>query len=225
MDGPYPPVAEFVMEHWAPKGYLKDQVAIVDGSTGLERTFGDYYNSTRNIAGALKDDFGVREESTVSLFSPNHVDYLPISLAVSLTGAKLAPINPMYTSPELTTILDASRSSICIVHASRLDTALKAVKDSKTVKHVVVITDDEDDPVPEGTISLALLKNCGSPMDGTIRLVHESDDPHPYLLPYSSGTTGHPKGVMLTHENVVANLLQLEEIEDLAFPSVRRVIH
>jgi long-subunit acyl-CoA synthetase (AMP-forming) len=62
-------------------------------------------------------------------------------------------------------------------------------------------------------------------MDGTIRLVHESDDPHPYLLPYSSGTTGHPKGVMLTHENVVANLLQLEEIEDLAFPSVRRVIH
>lgn len=213
------------MENWAPKGYLKDQVAIVDGSTGLERTFGDYYESTRRIAGALKDDLGVHEESTVALFSPNHVDYLPISLAVSLTGAKLTPMNPMYTSAEVATILDASRSSVCIAHASRLDTALEAVKSSKTVKHVVVITDDEGDPVPEGTISLALLKNCGSPMDGTIRLVHESDDSHPYLLPYSSGTTGHPKGVMLTHANIVANLLQMEEVEDLAFPSVRRVVH
>jgi 4-coumarate--CoA ligase len=213
------------MENWSPKGYLRDQVAIVDGSTGLERTFGDYYESTRRIAGALKDDLGINEASTVALFSPNHVDYLPISLAVSLTGAKLAPINPLYTSAEVAAILDASRSSVCITHASRLDTALEAVKSSKTVKHVVIITDNEDDPVPEGTISLALLKNFGSPMDESIRLVHESDDSHPYLLPYSSGTTGHPKGVMLTHENIVVNLLQLEEVEDLAFPSVRLVVH
>jgi 4-coumarate--CoA ligase len=211
------------MQHWAPNGYLRNQVAIVDGSTGLQRTFGDYYKTTRNIAGSLTQDFGIHEESTVALYSPNHVEYLPISIAVSLTGAKLAPINPMYTSEELATILNASRSSVLIAHASRSDMALEAVKNSKTVKHVVIITEDEDDPVPEGTINLAILKNYGSPMDETIRLVHESDESHPYLLPYSSGTTGHPKGVMLTHENIVANLLQLEEVEDLAFPSVRFV--
>jgi 4-coumarate--CoA ligase len=211
------------MQHWAPNGYLREKVAIVDGTTGLQKTFGDYYETTRNIAGSLTKDFGIHEESTVAIFSPNHVEYLPISIAVSLAGAKLTPINPMYTSEEVATILSASRSSLLIAHASRSDVALDAAKNSKTVKHVVIITDDEDDPVPEGTINLAILKKCGSPMDKTIRLVHESDESHPYLLPYSSGTTGHPKGVMLTHENIVANLLQLEGVDDLAFPSVRVV--
>ena len=163
----------------------------------------------------------LHEDSTVVLFSPNHVDYLPVSLAVSLSGAKLAPVNPLYTASELGIILERSRASVLIAHASRLDTALEAAKACKTVKHVVVITNDETDSVPEGTVSLASLKRHESPMDGTVHKIHQSVDWHPFMLPYSSGTTGHPKGVMITHKNIVANLLQLEEVEDLAFPSVR----
>jgi acyl-CoA synthetase (AMP-forming)/AMP-acid ligase II len=206
------------MEQW--NGYLKDDVACIDGSTGLTRTFDDYYHSTRHMAGALKYDFDIAEESCVALYCPNHVDYLPISLAVSLCGAKLTPINPLYKAEEMCVILDRSHTSVLITHKVGLEMALEAAKNAKTVKHVVVITDDEGEAIPEGTINLALLKQCGKPVDGTSHDVHEKVDWHPYLLPYSSGTTGLPKGVVLTHKNIVANLLQCEEVEGLAFPLV-----
>lgn len=222
-EGPYPPVAEFVMKEWDAMngGYLAgDRVAIIDGSTGLERSFADYYHNTRHIAGALQHDFNITEESCVALYSPNHVDYLPVCLAVSLCGAKLTPINPLYKAEEMRVVLDRSKSSVLITHKVGLETALEAAKNSKTIRHVVVITDDENEPIPEGTVNLSLLKNCGNTVDGTSHEIHEKVDWHPYLLPYSSGTTGLPKGVVLTHKNIVANLLQCEEVESLAFPMV-----
>jgi len=147
-----------------------------------------------------------------------------VSLAVSLCGAKMTPINPMYKAEEMTVILDRSRTSVLITHKVGLDAALKAAKNSKTVKHVVVITDEVDEPIPEGTVNLELLKECGKAVDGTHHEVHENVDRHPYLLPYSSGTTGLPKGVVLTHKNIVANLMQCEEVEGLAFPLVCRCV-
>jgi len=214
------------MEQWEPMGgYLeRDRIACIDGSTGLTRTFDEYYDSTRHIAGSLKYDFDITEESCVALYCPNHVDYLPVSLAVSLCGAKLTPINPMYKADEMRVVLDRSHTSVLITHKVGLEVALEAAKNSKTAKHVVVITDDEDEPVPEGTVNLSLLKKCGSSVDGTSHEIHEKVEWHPYLLPYSSGTTGLPKGVVLTHKNIVANLMQFEEVESLAFPLEHKLI-
>jgi 4-coumarate--CoA ligase len=110
--GPYPPLYEFVSQNWSPHGgYLDDKVAVVDGATGLERTFYDYYKTAGGLADALRYDYGIAENSTVALYCPNHVDYAPIVLAVSLCGAKVTPVNPMYTADELGKVLDRSWTS------------------------------------------------------------------------------------------------------------------
>jgi len=234
--GPYPPVAEFVTQDW--NGHLKDQMAILDGTTGLTRTFGDYYQITSRLASVFASEhFNVKEEDCIALYSPNHVDYAPLSIAVSLVGAKLTPINPMYTVNELSVILKRSHSKILITHHTGLHVALEAAQRcSHIVQHVIVMGDENGttiDPVPEGTISLASLKQQqqqqqqqqppSSPPPPpqelhTHHTVHPNTHRHPYLLPYSSGTTGLPKGVCLSHENLVANLLQFEEVEALSFP-------
>lgn len=223
-EGPYPPLYEFITTNWKPHGgYLSDKIAILDGSTGLQRTFADHYKNTSGIAAALIKDMGVCENSTLAMYCPNHVDYLPVALAVSLSGAKMTPINPLYTADELERVLDLSQSSVLFVHTSKLDVGLDAARRSKYVKHVVVITDDGE-AIPGGTIDLDTLKRREGGLNETVAIVHKNTASHPFLIPYSSGTTGLPKGVCLSHNNILANLLQIEEAEGIAFPSHHKLI-
>lgn len=226
--GPYPPLYEFLTTNWKPHGgFLHDnKVAIIDGTTNMTRTFADYYETAGSLAAALHDDMGIHENSTVAIYSPNHVDYLPAALAVSLCGAKLTPINPLYTQQELEVVLQKSRSTVLVVHTSKLEVALQVVQSKQTpVKHVIVITDEHlDHALPAETVPLSALRHHKHAFHETIHAVHRSTALHPFLLPYSSGTTGLPKGVCLTHENIVANLLQCDEVEGMAFPVDQRLI-
>ena len=200
-------------------------MSIYDGFTGQDRTFGEYDASTGSMAAALKHELGVTEDSVVALFSPNHVDYVPICLSVATLGAKLTPINPMYTQRELSDLLKRSRTQVLIAYAHLKDVALAAARENPSVKHVVIIPHMDGLDVPEGTINLNALKDHGhSPIKKTSDVVKANMATHPYLLPYSSGTTGLPKAVCLSHQNLVANLQQMNEAEGMAFPCDHRLI-
>lgn len=179
-----------------------------------------------NIASALRFEYLLKPNETVALLSPNNIDYLPISLAVGMCGSKLTPLNPLYTQQEVTTILDRSSSKIIFTHAKLLPVALDASAKSKTVEHIVVIPDAEkDSDLPSGAVDFkSLAEYIHAPnLTESVDEVHEhvkDVNSHPWLLPYSSGTTGLPKGVCLSHGNMISNLLQLDEVDGMVFPMV-----
>lgn len=223
---PFPPieqsshsaVPEFVSSSWNGPT-LAQKIAIRDGSTGETRTFSQYHTSMTNVASALHYEYLLQPDDSVALFSPNNVDYLPICLAVGMCGSKVAPINPLSTADELSKILGRSFSKILFTHAKLLHVALEAVsKCDGVVEDVVVLPDVQSDPdIAHGTVNFESLSKYvhASPLTESVKAVHSS---HPWLLPYSSGTTGLPKGVCLSHVNMISNLLQFDIIEGSAMP-------
>lgn len=230
---PFPPieqslhtaVPEFISSSWN-SPTLADKIAIRDGSTGETRTFSDYLTSMTNVASALHFEYLLKPEESVAIFSPNNVDYLPICLAVGMCGSKVVPINPLSSADELSKILERSETKIMFVHAKLLSVALEAASKCDGVKHVVVLPDVQSDPdIVHGTVNFESLSSYmhASPLTESVEAVHnhvpEKDvNNHPYFLPYSSGTTGLPKGVCLSHGNIISNLLQMDGIERPVMP-------
>lgn len=223
--GPCPPLYEFVTSSWQVHGGTlpNHHVAIFDGTTGHSRTLGDYHELAGKLAASLQTDFGISgPDDTVALLAPNHVDYVPVVLGISMTGAKCTPINPLYTADELQVVLTKSQSKVLIVHVNQLDKALSVVAKCPALQHVLVLTDNAvdaatpDASLPIGTTdihAIRLQNTMPPPHTHASNVACAETATHPLILPYSSGTTGLPKGVLLTHENIVANLQQTHALE------------
>jgi 4-coumarate--CoA ligase len=182
----------------APAQTHPDRVALVDGSDGREFTYGDAHRIVHRMAGGFQVR-GVRPGTVVALMAPNCPEYAFVFHAVAVAGGTLTTINPAYTAEEVRFQLLDSGASIIVVPAAFLPTARDAMEGT-SVSDVIVIGDAE-----AGTTSLSEVDT--DPIDQ----VPIDAATHVVVMPYSSGTTGLPKGVMLTHRNLVANVLQISD--------------
>ncbi len=201
----YPPVTiprvalhDFVLGGAAARG---DAPALVDGTTGRVLTFARLLDQTRQLAAGL-DRRGIRQGDVVAIWSPNSPEYAVVFHAVSRLGAILTTVNPTYTVEELAYQLKDAGARLMFTTAALLEKARAAVAESGQAIDIITID------TAEGVPSLADTLVDADPPAVTI-----DPDRDIVVLPYSSGTTGLPKGVMLTHRNLVANLLQIDAME------------
>jgi 4-coumarate--CoA ligase len=177
---------------------LGDRVALVDGPTGRSYTYAELYGASRKVAGGLVAD-GLERGDVVAVLSPNIPEYAIVFHGVALAGGTVTPINPTYTVGE-------------IVHQLRDSGARYLV----TIPHFM-----EQASTASGEAGVGTIFVLGESVAGTrsffellaadpIDQVEIEPADHVVVLPYSSGTTGLPKGVELTHRNLVANLAQTE---------------
>ncbi|MEY3005484.1 MAG: hypothetical protein RLZZ491_2660 [Pseudomonadota bacterium] len=171
-----------------------DAIAIIDGPTGAALTAGALVDRIRRLAGGLTER-GVLPGGTVAILAPNMPDYPVVFHAVAWGGGTVTTINPSYTAPEITHQL-ADAGAVMLVTTPAFAETARAAATGTGVRDVVVIGGQE---------GLCLDDVMGQPLMDQAPI-----DParHVVVLPYSSGTTGRPKGVMLTHRNLVANVSQ-----------------
>ncbi|WP_420638829.1 AMP-binding protein [Candidatus Poriferisocius sp.] len=188
------PVTGFVLQRAAE---LADQPAVIDGVGEWSLTYGRLQELVASLAGGLVAG-GFRPGDVAALIAPNSPWYPVVFHAVATAGGAVTTVNPTYGPEEISYQLTDSGASR-VFAAEMFAPAARTAMDQAGVAGDVVVIDAEQ---PAEGVALA------SVMGEPIAQVAVDPGDHVVVLPYSSGTTGLPKGVMLTHANLVNNIEQ-----------------
>jgi len=172
-----------------------DEPALIDGTSGRELTYGQLQTQVNQLATGLHER-GFRKGDVCAVFCPNCPEYGVVFLGVARLGGINTTVNSLYSTSELVHQFKDSGARFLITIPQFMDRALPAAKQAG-IKEIYVLGEAED-----AKPLASLMDN-----DGNAPTVDINPDVDLVALPYSSGTTGLAKGVMLTHTNLIANMV------------------
>lgn len=173
-----------------------DRVAVTDGITEL--TYGDLKLSADAFAGALAAS-GIKQGDVIAMQVPNSPAFVIAFFGILRAGATVTTVNLMYSPQEVARQLKDSNAKAYVTNAMTLSCALLSSAEAGIAKDKIIVLDGA-----EGHSSMKELLAQGLPAP----IINLEPTNSLAVLPYSSGTTGLAKGVMLSHRNLVANIVQ-----------------
>lgn len=177
-----------------------DSPAYVNGMSGQAYTFRQVKSIVKNTASGLWKR-GFRQGDVLAICCYNRPEYAFPFLAAPSVGGTVTMINPSYTAEEILFHLVDSGAKFVVTETGLHKNVLKAAEEVPGMKELFSFG------TAEGCKDFGIIMNDdGEEFPTDIHIDPRSDIAS---LPYSSGTTGLPKGVMLTHYNLIANVLQI----------------
>ncbi|MET8134411.1 MULTISPECIES: 4-coumarate--CoA ligase family protein [unclassified Streptomyces] len=189
------PIHDAVLGHAAERG---ETPALIDGVDGTTLTYGQLDRFHRRLAAAFAEA-GLRKGDVLALHSPNTIAFPTVFYGATRAGASVTTVHPLATPEEFAKQLRDSSARWIVTVSPLLEAARQAAELAGGVREIFVC-----DQAP-GHRSLAELLGSTAP-EPQVDIDPVQDVA---ALPYSSGTTGVPKGVMLTHRSIATNLAQL----------------
>jgi long-chain acyl-CoA synthetase len=178
---------------------------------GAELTFGEVKSQVDRLATSLAK-LGVGKGDRVGIMLPNCPQYLISFFAIVRLGAIVANINPIYTPREVEIVARDSGMRAVIV-LDLMAPVVLSVKSNTSIEHVIVTAlaeysarPESSTPSAQGTLSFTGLIDAVKEIDLPRVAIDAEEDVA--VLQYTGGTTGAPKGAMLTHQNLYTNTLQ-----------------
>ena len=172
----------------------------------MEMTFKQFKEHVDIFATALKN-LGVKKGDRVALYAHNSIEWEIAFYGLEKAGAILVPMNPQFKETEVKYEANDSGAETIIILRS-LYPVVATVRDETNLKTIIIIESEEDKEnlkMPEGAYSWSTLMQNTKPDPPEYEFNPKEDLA---ALMYTSGTTGLPKGTMLTHYNIVSNIIQ-----------------
>ncbi|KAK5658783.1 hypothetical protein OQA88_1594 [Cercophora sp. LCS_1] len=169
-------------------------------STGASHTWRSIRDKSIAFGRGLQTLYSWNKGDVLALYTPNSIDTPIITLGTLWAGGVISPANPLYTLDELAFQLKDSGARVLVTHAAGEKLAAEAAARAGLGGNVLVIGRGVEGVISSGVHTTSTKAPITPEQDLA-------------FLVYSSGTTGLPKGVMLTHANMIANMLQCAYVE------------
>ncbi|XP_047358392.1 probable 4-coumarate--CoA ligase 1 isoform X1 [Vespa velutina] len=201
-------ISEYI---WRNVNKFSKLIALECGITGRKYTYGQTRDAANYIARSLRN-LKFMEGDIIALIAPNFPEWVLAFCGILEAGLIVTTINPHYTVEEMTMQLTLSGAKGIVTAKGILPIVKKAATNHRLGSSLIVIDDGTPGPMADGVIPFKDLITRGKNLPGLKALSSSADDVA--VLPFSSGTTGLPKGVMLTHANLVSNIEMVNAIVD-----------
>jgi long-chain acyl-CoA synthetase len=156
---------------------------------------------------------GVKKNDAIAIISENRPEWVIADMGIVLLGAVDVPIYPTLTAKQIEFIFKDAQISIAVVsNQSQLNKVMKIKEQVKTLETIILMTEKTDAPTDDSVIGFSKIYEKGKEFEEQNRDFFENAiskvKPDDLLtIIYTSGTTGNPKGVMLSHSNLVSNII------------------
>ncbi|MEZ5100016.1 MAG: AMP-binding protein [Thermoleophilia bacterium] len=165
---------------------LRDPGKTALALSGQTLGFGQLVERMDRVGNLALHGLGLQHGDHAALMAPNCLEFVEIVAGLSSVGVAPAMVNPRLTGPELAYIANDSKARVLFVHHSLEELARATAME--TVERIVVIGGDYEELLAQAS---------------PLRTVVAIDEWEPFCISYTAGTTGHPKGAMLSHRSRV----------------------
>lgn len=183
--------------------HYPDRTCLLVGSTAKSYSYAQTQLISRRVAAGLSK-LGINKGDVIMTLLQNSAEFVFAFMGASMIGAVTTTANPFYTTKEIFKQFKASQTKLIITQSLYVDKLRETGDDSlKFGEDFAVITID-DAPPPEGCLPFSVLSEANEEEAPSV----EIDPDDAVSMPFSSGTTGLPKGVILTHRGQVTSIAQ-----------------
>ncbi|CAH2065554.1 unnamed protein product [Thlaspi arvense] len=182
---------------------VSDKPCLIVGSTGKSYTYGETHLICRRVAAGFYK-LGIRKGDVIMILLQNSAEFVFSFMGASMIGAVSTTANPFYTSQEIHKQLKFSGAKLIITHSHYVEKLRNLDQETKIGEDLTVIT--TEDPTPENCLPFSTLIDETNPQEESESVDVDGEDAA--ALPFSSGTTGLPKGVVLTHKSLITSVAQ-----------------
>ncbi|HYB44857.1 MAG TPA: long-chain fatty acid--CoA ligase [Candidatus Methylomirabilis sp.] len=192
----------------------------VPGAGLVKYTYADFAERTARLAAALVK-LGVKKGDRVGTLAWNSHRHLEVYFAAPLMGAVLHTVNLRLSAQDITYIVNHAGDEVLIADASLWPILEPIRKDLRSVKHVIVMKDLPGAEIPPGALDYEALLADAPPVGEWPKL----DETDAAGMCYTSGTTGHPKGVVYTHRGIFLHAIASSMVDVLALSERDVILH
>jgi long-chain acyl-CoA synthetase len=206
-EAPELPAQNLVKAFYASVERLGDDLAIRDEAREVELSWAELRDRVHRIAGGLAK-LGLQKGDTVAIMLNNRWEFIPCDLAAVSLGGVPFSIYQTSAPEQIQYLLSDAKSKIAIVEKAFLDRILEARKELPDLEHVLVVDSDGGDHTLDAVMEM-------DPEFDPAESVEAVGPDDLLTLIYTSGTTGPPKGVQLTHRNLLFAVATADELIQL----------